>query len=286
MNYLAKSFKLLTSTIILLLGVNHANAERAIISHDRKADGFWKTERAKFLDDPIFNDKLLEAASNTSSKNEISTPQEASAKITQLILAELSSEKGVHIETALATLGALSGFSCQMAIREAFVKSGKISLDDAFVVVETNSNEKFYMGPLLNECIVSNKQGQHSVWGFIGGAVQSLEKPLPELEPIFARTSATIGGDEFAKFEVADKNQPHFPSEELLWKYWNITRNILMVNDQDPMFWPFILGISTQQIILQGKNAIDPSLAAKIAMEAAIPMSKIDPQRIHAASLE
>jgi len=38
-------------------------------------------------------------------------------------------------------------------------------------------------------------------------------------------------------------------------------------------------------LMVLGKDTIDPTLASKIVMEAAIAMSKIDPKRIHAYSL-
>lgn len=149
--------------ISFLMLCNNALADRPLINADRNAEGYWKTDRAKVLDNELMTAALVKVTSNTASKNTASNPQEVAGEITKLILAELSSENGVHVETALATLGASAGFSCQMAIREAFVKTGKVTLDKAFVVVGTKSGEIFYMGPLLNECLITNKEGQNSV---------------------------------------------------------------------------------------------------------------------------
>lgn len=272
---------------ILSLFINaNAYADRLVIKADRTIDSYWKTDKAKVLDNKNMTDALIKLKNKPNQNVQPKAPHDVANEITRLIIAELSSSDGVHIETALVALGASAGFSCQIAIREAFVKPGKITLDKAFVVVATRSGEKFYMGSLLNECIVTNKKSQNSVWGFVGGAVQSLEKPLPNIEEIFERTSATLGGVDFAKIDVIEKHLPHNSSEELLWKYWNVIRNTLIVNEQEPMFWPFIIGISAQQIIIQGKDIIDPTLASKLVMEAAIPMSKLDPGRIHEALLK
>ena len=43
---------------------------------------------------------------------------------------------------------------------------------------------------------------------------------------------------------------------------------------------PFVLGQAAQKVILEGQDVLDPTLGAKIVMEAAIPMSKIDPSRV------
>ncbi len=273
----------------ILMSIQSASAQRPTVSDDRSVDGYWKTERAKFLDAPSVTEslrKILLSPDESVRKSENpSDPETLARDISKLMIEELINEKGLHLETALAAIGASAGFSCQMAIREGLIRTGKIELEKAFVVVETKSGENFYMGGLLNECIVSGKQGQNSVWGYVGGAVQSLEKPLPDIVEIFERTSATVGGDDFGKFDVPDQNQPHNSSEELLWKYWNIVRNFLIFHGQEPMVWPFILGISAQQLITFGDDIIDPTLAGKIVMEAAIPMSKIDPIRVHQASL-
>ncbi|PCJ31003.1 MAG: hypothetical protein COA93_11565 [Alphaproteobacteria bacterium] len=269
----------------LLLSKNTL-ADRLLINEDRNSKTYWQTDKAKLLDSP----KMLEMLRSIDSKNKsneekIPTPKEVAAQITQLILAEQSSPEGVHIETILTTLGAMAGFSCQMAIRDGFVADGKITLEQAFAEVKTKSGEIFYTGPFLNECLISNTEGQHSVWGFVGGAVQQLKKPLPNLKEIIMRVSSRIGYDDYGTPDLPEKNMPKKTSEELLWKYWNISRNTLIVNKQPHMFWPYIYGLSAQQLMVLGKDTIDPTLASKIVMEAAIAMSKIDPKRIHAYSL-
>ncbi len=274
----------ITLTLCMILLSNNALADRSITNEDRESKTYWQTDKARLLDSPEMLNALLAVNAKPDDKT-IPTPQEIASQITQLILAELSSPKGVHIETILTTLGAMAGFSCQMAIRDGFVASGKITLEKAFIEVKTKSGENFYMGPLLNECLVSNTKGQNSVWGFVGGAVKHLKKPLPNLKEIFIRTSSRVGHNDFGTPDLPKKNLPQKTSEKLLWKYWNISRNMLIMNKQPHMFWPYIFGLSAQQLMIQAKDIIDPTLASKIVMEAAIPMSKIDPKRIYNYSL-
>ena len=47
-----------------------------------------------------------------------------------------------------------------------------------------------------------------------------------------------------------------------------------------PLFWGWTFAQAAQYLILRNKDAFDPAVAATIAMEAAISMSKIDPRDV------
>ncbi|WP_417623267.1 hypothetical protein [Paremcibacter congregatus] len=264
-----------------------ARAERALTLQDRSDPLYWQTDHARLLDsDPMR--MVLQSLRATAAKKgteNILPPDEVSSQITNLLLAEQTRNEAIHIQTTLTTVGALSGFACQMAIRDGLIAEGKITLDKALVTVKTTNGETFFTGPFLNECLITDKKGQHSVWGFVGGAALHLGKPLPDVTGIFAHTGATIGQDSFGAPELPEQHLPQMSSEALLWKYWNIIRNTLVLNEQPPAQWPLIIGLSAQQLILESKDAIDPTIAAQIVMEAAVPMSHLDPARIHEASL-
>jgi hypothetical protein len=275
---------------ILLLGMTgigtlgHAG-ERARVAADRTAEGFWHTDRARFLDSKDFHDALTKAVNGIAgSEQVIKSDKNAGAvadDILEILLAELASAQGVHIETALTTLGATAGFACQMAIRESLVASGKVSLKDAFIEIGTTNGETFYTGNLINGGLLETSH--LSVWSLVAGVVQQEKKSLPDVTAIVKRTTASFGENDYGKPALPEKHLPRMTSEELLWKYWNVFRNTLVENRQEPNFWPLILAMAAQKIILQGKDVIDPTLAAQIVMEAAVPMSRIDPDRVYAA---
>ena len=73
---------------------------------------------------------------------------------------------------------------------------------------------------------------------------------------------------------------------ELLQKFWNVTRNQLVLAELAPSQWPYVISQAAQQLIMDGKDALDPSLAARIVMEAAVPMSKVSPDQVPRATLE
>lgn len=248
---------------------------------------YWKTEKAIVLDSDVMVAKLVElgAAQSAAYKNAAEV-RELPGEIKALILAELTDGKGVHVETALTALGSLAGFSCQMAIREDFVKSGKITLEQAFTTVGTADGQTYYMGDLLNEGLVATRKGNLSVWGIVAAAPHHLGKDLPDLMPIFKRTGATLGSDDFGVPDLPKRHMPDQMPIELLQKFWNVTRNQLVLAELAPSQWPYVISQAAQQLIMDGKDVLDPSLAARIVMEAAVPMSKVSPDQVPRATLE
>ena len=89
---------------------------------------------------------------------------------------ELRRGREVRPEAVLCALGALAGYAAQQAIRETMVKTGKLTIDQAFAVIETRSGEVFFFGELLNAVIVAqddmrngahNGAGHASIWKIV-----------------------------------------------------------------------------------------------------------------------
>jgi hypothetical protein len=245
----------------------------------------WQTEKVKLLDSKEFinsTSKLLNGSIPGTNKQY--DAQKVSTEVVEMVFGELKDARGVHAETALTVLGALAGFSGQMAIRETVIKPGKMPEDKAFVVVKTKNGETYYFGDMLNEIVFQNKPGNFSIYGLVAGAAQqSGAKELPDIKDIAAHVASTVGSNTFGIPRVPSMHLPRTSTIELLDKFWNPVRNFLVVNVQSPTHWPLVFGLATQKVIVMAKGSVDPALAAKIVMEAAVPMSKIDPARIRFA---
>ena len=244
----------------------------------------WQTEKAKLLD----SEELRAATKRVIGTGIPGTGKKfdsaaVATQIVDIVVSELNeSGKGTNIETALSTLGALAGFSGQMAIREYFIKSGKITEEKAFITVKAKNGFTYLFGDLLNEPLITSQQGQHSVWGFVGGAAQGLgAKELPDMSELSRYVAGTVGGDSFGVPRLPSQNMPHSLPIVLLNRFWNPVRNLLAVNVDTPGSWPFVLGHAAQIAMIRAKAVIDPALAAKIVMESAVPMSKIDAAHVY-----
>jgi hypothetical protein len=245
----------------------------------------WQSERAQFLDHPDVLTKarvlLKSGIAGTGKKYDAA---EVAGNIVELVFGETRDSRGVHCETALTTLGALGGFAVQMGIREEFVKSGKITNAKAFTTVKTKDGSTFFFGDLLNEGLWTSRQGQYSVWTMVCGAAHHLgATSLPDLKEIFAHVASSVGADNFGIPRLPSQNMPRHLPIELLNKFWNPVRIHLVTSVSSPGQWPLVLGLAAQQAIVKTKDVIAPGLAARIVMEAAVPMSKVDPRRVYAA---
>jgi hypothetical protein len=193
---------------------------------------------------------------------------------------ELRRGKSIQHEAVLCALGSLAGYAAQQAIRETLVKSEKMSLDQAFVVIETRSGEVFFFGDLLNDLILDKHglrgDGTVSIWkvvsegGYEAGAIN-----LPDVTDMIKHCAATVGHEEFGIPRVPDTHMPELLPREALSRFWHAARRRLA--GTDPMSWPVQFALAASKLVVELKDEIRPDIAVQIVMEAAVPMSKIDP---------
>jgi hypothetical protein len=200
---------------------------------------------------------------------------------------ELRSGNNVQPESALCALGALAGYAAQQAIREAVVKPGKLALDQAFVVIETRSGDVFYFGDLLNAVIVSKDGGQNgtrdkghaSIWKIVSdGGYEAGAINLPDVIDMIKHCAATVGKEEFGIPRIAGAHLPLILPREAVSRFWPAVRRRLTC--AEPMSWPLHLAMAARTLIVDLKDTIRPDIAVQIVMEAAVPMSKIDPMTL------
>lgn len=200
------------------------------------------------------------------------------------LMSELRVRKEVQQESVLCALGALAGYAAQQAIREAVVKPGKLTLDQAFVVIETRSGEVYFFGELLNAIIVAKdggkpgvrETGHASIWkivsdaGYEAGAIN-----LPDVTDVIKHCAATVGGAEFGIPRVPDAHMPIVLPRDAVSRFWPAARRKLA--GTEPMSWPLHLAMAAHKLIVDLKHTVRPDIAVRLVMEAAVPMSKIDP---------
>ena len=82
---------------------------------------------------------------------------------------------------------------------------------------------------------------------------------------------------------VARGHLPHRMARLTLNENWHPVHESLARAARPPMAWPFDLARAAQQLMLMGEDMLALPLAAKLVMEAAIPMAKVDPQTVPGA---
>jgi len=204
-------------------------------------------------------------------------PDHVATQIEQWLAKELRHVPNVRCETILTVVGALAGFAAQHGIWEAVVKPGKMALQQAFVVVETRSGETYFFGDFLNNILATPKPEHLSVWRIVGGAAKAMGAlELPDLTPIFKHCAETVGTSQFGVPRLPDNHMPAMLPRDALTRFWPQALKMLKVGS-DPLTCAVDVATAAEQLMLSMKGEIDPALAARIVMEAAIPMSKLDP---------
>jgi hypothetical protein len=189
------------------------------------------------------------------------------------IMNGMKDQRGVHIESLLTCLGALAGYACQAAVREANVSAGAKSPESGLTVATGADGRKYFFGDPLNRPLAENR---HSVWSLTAGAIQQLGKPLPNVEDIFKHVAGTVGGDQFGIPRLPDGHRAGDTPINFLKAVWPQILPIAQKFCDEPAHLPIVFGLAIQHAILMAKDVIDPTLAGTIAMESAVPMSKVD----------
>ncbi|WP_424631213.1 hypothetical protein [Bradyrhizobium sp. SYSU BS000235] len=226
------------------------------------------------------------------------------------LLMWLKTERGVHAETLLVSIGALAGYSAQSAVWARVAKrdvpmpnaaaaapealSEYLRSNGLLVIATTKSGENLYFGDLINGYLVPQAVSRYpdTLWGRVAaGAVANglPQSDLPDIHPMFRHVSETVGTPEFGIPTVGKEHQPHIAARELLNMFWPRARFIFTRTDGPgpanghsvpPEYWPVICEEVADQLLRQTKDTLDPRIGLKLVMESAIAMSKVDPKSV------
>jgi hypothetical protein len=234
----------------------------------------------------------------------------AIGSLRESVLAWLKTERGVHTETLLCSIGALAGFAGQTAaFRRVETRDVPLPPDadpkmpaaalaeylrsaNLMVVANTKSGEAFYFGDLINGYIVPQATNGYSLWNFVAAAaIEAGLKPteLPDYREMFQFAAQSVGTPEFGVPRVAKEHRPQLAPRAALNLFWPRARFILTRDDGPgpangrhvpPHYWPLVIDLVARQCMLMSKSALDPKIGVALLMESAIAMSKIDPKTV------
>jgi hypothetical protein len=221
---------------------------------------------------------LMKAIKEKKKQDPLAGVKIGSKELNQRLINGLKSKKGVHIESLLAILGSLAGYSCHVGLREELVDSGKHKENEVFTIVGGKDERQYYFGDLPNELLA---EGQASIWGLSVGMAQHLgATSIPDLKEIFTYVSSTVGSSEFGIPNIDIKYEPGDLPINYVKVMWKPLLPLMDKFCDRPTERPILIGLAVQQIIELGKDVIPPKTAVELVMKCAIPMSKIGPEWI------
>lgn len=203
--------------------------------------------------------------------------------IAAMLMAQQIKRTGqVHPETLLTEIGALAGFAVQMSIRKSVIERQKLDPGTILVAVTTKNDEVYYFSDLMNWMLFENmERPPYSVWAYVAAAVpQDRRLLLPDISEIVSHAARSIGTSRFGVPRLPPAHMPLKPPRSALEEHWRPIRAEFDASDRDPSEWPYDIAAAAQWQMLTGRETVDLALAARIVMEAAIPMSKVDPRTL------
>lgn len=197
----------------------------------------------------------------------------AGSEVYQRTVKSLQDPRGVHIESVLSCLGAFAGYACQFGIRKLAARPGSNTSGNGMRIVQGKDGMNYYFGDALNAPLL---ESPFAIWSLVAGCVQNLGKPLPDVNDIFKHVAGTVGGPQFGIPRIPEEHRPGDLPLNYLKAGWQRILPVAWEFCEQAMHLPIVFGFAIQDAIGAGKDVLDPTLAATIAMESAVPMSKVD----------
>jgi hypothetical protein len=219
------------------------------------------TIAAKRAEDPLIGAKL------------------GSREVVTWLLKSLTTERGVHAESALAAIGSLAGFACPASVAAKAINLKRTPQQLGVLVVETNDGSSYWFGDIINSPLV---EGQLPIWNLIHGMARNLGAtgPLPEVSEVLGHVAKSIGSHAFGAPRVTAEHTPGDTPFRFVMLGWPASAAIREFYCSSPDEWPLLYGLAAQQLMEQCKAVLAPDLAATIILECAAPMAKLNPTRL------
>jgi hypothetical protein len=191
----------------------------------------------------------------------------------------------IHVQSILTEIGALAGFAAQMSIRKSMIEPQQLDPNEILSEVITRNGEKYYFSDTLNWILFENlAQPPFSIWAYLLDAVPPENRALlPDMADIVSHAARTVGTSRFGVPRLPAEHMPHRMPRVALVEPWLPVQQELVSSGRGPADWPYDLAFAARWQMLTSRDRLALPLAARIVMEAAIPMSKIDPRTVAGA---
>ena len=212
--------------------------------------------------------------------------QVAGTVVFDLFVRMLQTEGGrVRIEDLIAALASLGGHLCLVGVLDRLRAGSLAPQQIGMLEVEGRDGHRYYFGDEPNRLLL---ESEWSLLSLVLGAAHHHGAPvsLAMVEQAMKRTAARVGSDEFGKVEVPDGHQPALSPFD--WVRHGRAKMIetLDLYEVPPQARPTAVGFALQRAIDQSRDVLDPLVAAQLAVECAVPMAKVDPERFRDPSGE
>jgi hypothetical protein len=205
--------------------------------------------------------------------------QVAGTVVFDLFVRLLGEQTGrVRIEDLIAALASLGGHLCLVAVLDTLQERRLTPAQVGMLDVEGRDGHRYYFGDEPNRLLL---ESETSLLSLVLGAAHAHGAPvsLDMVHEAMGRTAKRVGTAEFGKTELPDQHQPALSPFEWVSHGRAKLVEALDLYEVPPLSRPAAVGFALQRAIDEGREALDPLIAAKLAIECSVPMAKVDPQR-------
>lgn len=202
------------------------------------------------------------------------------------LLEAYSTGETMHAADCLNGAGAVLGFLCQMQARARLKAGDYTDIKDALMEVTTRSGERLFFGQAVNDCLIGEISGV-GLWNYAAGALndQAAAEAF-DLGGLFGYVAGTVGEPFFGQPRLPEGITVRELPIEAVRRHARILHDRILFHRVEPKLLTQIYGTAAHQLIRGAAGEFpwnaDPVVAKPagltVFMEAAAPMSKIDPR--------
>lgn len=234
---------------------------------------------------------LAEAGAGRSGQAAASGPssQQLQVKLSTLIMNTVLQscvfDGAPHAPTALAALGAMAGFGCQMAIRDDLIKTGQMSESEALIASQGPDGSLYYFGPLLNQPLLMLPTSVYSI--ICNGMREAGATEFPDPETTLKKMLDTLGTPSFGLPSLPPPYQLKARPVDCLRHFWPQLYPRISQYYGDPaqggispisLSWFF--ATAAGWVIINAKDVFPPTLSGPMTFEIAVSMARLNPALI------
>jgi hypothetical protein len=214
----------------------------------------------------------------TDAGDPLARPQLAGRILFDFTYRMIQNERGARIEDLLAILASTGGFACIHAALTTLAEQGKTTQEAGIVTARGQDGNDYLFGDLPNRALI---ESELALLSLALGAAQACggQISIEMVHDAMRHVAGSVGGAEFGVPRLPEQHRPGDLPINYVRHIWPKIAEALDLYEVPVEQRPTAIGFALQQAIDLGKDTLDPTIAARIAVECAVPMAKLDPAR-------
>ena len=195
------------------------------------------------------------------------------------ILEALRDQSEARIETAIGVMASLAGFCCLYPVYAKYERGEIFPEQSDFQIEVAPDGTRYFYGNMIDDRLFG---GEDSVCEILFDKGKRLGiTAAPDISSVVAHSQSVMGTRDFGMVRVSQDHCPRdLPSNfvrYLMPSYIPLLRRY----DPDPEKFRHSFAFAVCRLMEQNCETLSPDLALKIAIECAVPMSRLDPAEVY-----